>query len=95
MTERVIERREPEYKKFQFVATALELDSKHNARYIVDETYLDFGQDWLWTTIIRKGFSECQILNPRQWKEIMLAKRTEDLVKVVRNIQNGTYFGDN
>ena len=94
MTERIINRFEREYKKLELVANALELASPNGAKYRVEPTYLDFGQDWKWTTIVRYGYEECQILSPRQWKEIMMAESMEDFTAVVNDIRNGEWFGD-
>ena len=94
MTERVIRETEPEYKKLQMVAKMLTYDSVHNAAYTVEDVYLDHGQDWMWTTICRVGYRECQVLSPREWKEIMSSNSLEELLQCVRYIQNDEYFGD-
>lgn len=94
MIERVIKEYEQEYKNFQYVALALEIASPNNAKYEVGETYLDYGQGWKWTTIIRRGYKECQVLNPREWEKIWLATKLEKLNQIVEEIRNGTYFGD-
>ena len=94
MQERVIESTEKEYKRFEAVAKMLEMLSPNGARYEVNVCYLDFGQNWMWTTILRRGYRECQILSPRQWEEIMLAETPQDIANIVEDIRNGEYFGD-
>lgn len=97
--EHIIDRnREPqEYKKLQIVAeylnsNAIQNDTKTN--FYVGETYLDFGQNWKWTTILadnpKKG-SSWQVLYPREWKEIYLAEPSE-LYEIAEQIINGKYF---
>ena len=94
MKYRVINPAEFTYLKFELVADMLKFDSKHNADYIVQDVYLDLGQDWMWTTICRVGYRECQVLSPREWEDIVNSNSLEELVRCVRIIQNGEYFGD-
>ncbi len=94
MTERVISKNEREYKNLEFVAKALEISSHNNAQYVVKDVYLDFGQRWMWTTIVRRGFRECQVLSPREWENIMTADGISELMNIVEDIRNGKYFGD-
>lgn len=94
MQERVIGFYEDEYCKLEAVAKLLQMESPNKARYVVENVYLDFGQDWMWTTICRKGYSECQVLNPREWKLIMDAQTAEDIAKIVRIIREDRFFGD-
>ena len=92
--ERTLQSNEQEYKNLKAVAAMLEALSAHGATYIVEDVYLDFGQKWMWTTILRKGFAECQILSPRQWKMITTAEKLNDLVICVEDIMNDKYFMD-
>lgn len=47
---------------------------------LVEETYFNFGQGWKWTTLILRDleetppFREVQLINPRQWEDIILGK---------------------
>lgn len=92
--ERVINRTEKEYLKLELVAKALEMESPNNAKYIVEDVYLDFGQNWMWTTICRYGYKECQVLYPRDWENIMMAETAEELIDIVKDIRSGKFFGD-
>ena len=94
MEPRVVGRDTQEYKKLTAVAKMLEALSPNNARYEVENVYFDFGQEWSWTTICRKDYRECQVLNPKEWEEIMLAETTGDYCEAVVNIRTGKYFGD-
>ena len=50
-------------------------------KYIVHDTYFDLGQDWVWTTILDVD-SDCQILCPRDWLEIVNEERPQvDIMK--------------
>lgn len=95
MTERTIHVMEKAYTKLEVVAKALEFLSPNNAKYVVQDVYLDFGLDWMWTTIVRRGYRECQVLSPRDWQNIMKADSLEELFNCVDDIRNGTYFTDN
>ena len=94
MTERTLNEFEREYTKLELVAKALEMASPNNAKYHVEDVYLDFGQNWMWTTIVRRGYRECQVLTPREWEEIMMAEGLDELAKIVEEIRNDKYFGD-
>ena len=94
MGERTLRVDEPEYKKLKAVAAALEMLSKHSAQYVVRDVYLDFGQNWMWTTICREGYRECQILSPRDWRDVMVIETADDLALVVDHIRNDEYFND-
>ena len=95
MTERVIRRDEPEYKKLVAVASALAMLSPNNAVYRVEDVYLDFGQKWMWTTISKKeDWCDVQILCPRDWKLIMEIETADDLAKIVNQIRSNEYFSD-
>lgn len=94
MTERTLEKDSREFKKLEWIASCLAFESKHNAEYKVEDVYLDYGADWVWTTIVRHGYMECQVLSPRQWKMIMDAETMADLINAVDDIRNGEYFSD-
>lgn len=82
------------YKKLSAVAAMLEAVSPHDATYLVGDTYFDAGQNWMWTTIIRRGYRDCQVLDPKQWEQILETSTPDDLAKVTNDIINDEYFGD-
>lgn len=92
--ERILKSEEQGYKNLVASAKIMEAFSTHNARYIVQDVYLDLGQDWMWTTICRRGHFECQVLCPRDWRKIVLASTPEELVQAVREVMNGKYYND-
>lgn len=94
MNYRVIQKNEPEYKNFQAVAAMLEALSPNGATYEVKDVYLDMGQDWMWTTIVRHGFRECQVLSPRDWAGIWCCSTADGLAFVVNQIRRDKYFAD-
>lgn len=94
MSERIIKATEPEYTKLLLVANLLTMYSPHDARYTVQNVYLDFGQDWMWSTIVRRGYRECQILSPRDWKRIVGSESVEELLDVIRDLINDSYALD-
>lgn len=94
MTERTLWNDEKAYKNMVAIAKMLEATSKHDAQYIVKDVYLDIGQDWMWTTICRRGYLECQVLCPRDWKRIVSADSIKELAEVAEVIKTDKYFGD-
>ena len=95
MTERTLEKGTREYAKLEAVASLLTATSKHGRKYVVEDTYLDYGQDWMWTTITYEGeWCGVQILCPREWQEIMLADSIAELARIAEEIKNGKYHND-
>lgn len=92
--ERTLLSSEQAYKNMEAVAQMLQAFSKNGAQYILKDVYLDFGQRWMWTTIVRRGYRECQILCPRDWQAIERATSPQELAEVVEVIRNDKYFGD-
>ena len=92
--ERTLKKDEKAYKNMMAVAKMLEAVSPNNARYEVADVYLDFGQNWIWTTIVRKDYLECQVLSPAEWREIFFADTVNEIAVAVNEIRNGKYFGD-
>lgn len=94
MQPRIIEAGTKEYKRLEAVAKMLEALSANDAQYVVENVYFDFGQDWMWTTICRKGYKECQVLSPKEWELIILSQTTGALANTCDEIRNDKYFGD-
>ena len=92
--ERTLHRTEKAYKNMEAVAKTLEAISPNNAAYEVEDVYFDYGLNWMWTTICRRGYSECQILCPKEWEEIVNATSLVELTEVIDEIVNGKWFGD-
>ena len=52
MGERILNKEEQAYKNMEAVCGILNALCKTDTVYTVGVTYLDFGQDWKWTTIL-------------------------------------------
>ena len=89
---RVIEKGTEEYKRLEAIAAMLEAVSPNEAKYVVEDVYFDYGQNWMWTTICRRGYSECQILDPVQWEYIILSKGLNTLLNAAEDIRNDKYL---
>lgn len=90
--ERILNKEEQAYKNMEAVCGVLNALCKTDTVYTVGITYLDFGQDWKWTTILNnKGV---QILNPREWGEIEVAETVHDLARIVEGIRGDKYFSE-
>lgn len=84
--------REKEYKKLKLVAEFLNdiaLERKIGRFYEVKDTYFDYGQNWKWTTIIKEDFKTdrtCQILSPKELKEIITTDSIERLYEIAESL---------
>lgn len=91
---RTINREEREHAVLEMAALRLTALSPNGATYAVEDTYFDYGQDWMWTTIIRHGFRECQVLDPSEWQAVVSCDSFSELEEVIDRIRNSRYFSD-
>lgn len=65
-----------EYEQLRIAAEMLTNKSPENNVYCVGNTYFDFGQNWMWTTILCADGSGwgSQAITPEQQEEIILSK---------------------
>ena len=91
---RTLNKSERAYKNMRMVAEMLEWASANGAEYKVRDVYLDYGQDWMWTTIVREGYNEAQVLYPSEWGRIVLAESLKELLEIVFDIRTDKFFGD-
>ena len=89
--ERVIKPYEKEYDMLKLLASMLTAMSPNGIRYEVRDVYFDFGQNWMWTTICT---DDCQVLNPREWSDLLMCDTIEDVLNVYNEVVNGKYFSD-
>jgi len=95
---RTIGRSTQEYKNLMAAAKLLEAVSESGYRYEVENCYFDYGQDWMWTTIIAHNdkeegvLSSWQAVNPKQWEQIIEAKNVGHIAYAVNEIRAGKYF---
>ena len=84
----------PEYERLRKSAVMLTENSDHGTFYRVENTYFDYGQDWLWTTLIAHtadGHSY-QALSPREQENLLTADNIfEGLHKVTTGHSWTTY----
>ena len=100
MNERILRSDEKGFKNLVAVAKLLEAFSPNGIRYEVGVTYLDYGQDWKWSTIIAQDPNEddflrsWQALSPREWKEIVNASSPDELARIANEIFADKYNPD-
>lgn len=79
-----------EHKKLEAAATMLTVFNDKGNSYYVRDVYFDYGQNWIWTTIIAEnenGFCQSwQAVSPREWAQIVMADTTVELCDVVNKI---------
>ena len=84
-----------EYKRLATAATILSAVSPNRIKYTVGETYFDYGQDWMWTTIIANDpsstFGSYQALCPRDYENILL---TDDMLTTLSAIRADKWWSD-
>lgn len=68
--EKVFEQDSEEYVRLSNIATILTKHSPNKHIYTVKDTYIDYGQDWMWTTIV-DTVNGAQILNSKIWLDIV------------------------
>lgn len=84
------------YDVLRLVASILTFMSPNKVYYKVRDVYFDYGQNWMWTTIIaeRPDRTEWQALNPAEWKKLMLAETVDDIVATVKAIGHDKFNPD-
>lgn len=84
------------FEKLELVAKMMTYASPKRFKYVVEETYFDFGQGWKWTTIIREGgeWGGVQALSPRQQEDILMAETLEEMVAAVNAVFEDKWCSD-
>lgn len=84
-----------EYKKLMTASTILTAISPKGITYTVDDTWFDYGQNWMWTTIIAydpsTSFGSYQALCPRDYENILL---TDDMLTTLTAIRADKWWRD-
>lgn len=85
-----------EYRNLKIAADILEYESPSNSMYYVEDTYFDYGQDWVWTTIVRLDgrWGGVQAVTPAEWEKLIFADSIEEIVKIVHEIRSNKFFSD-
>ena len=78
----------PECQNLARAATLLTGKSPNGYHYKVGDCYFDFGQNWIWTTILSDGgdYGGYQALNPVQQEKIVMASSVAEIDAVVDEI---------
>lgn len=84
---------EPEYIQLERAAEELTRTSPNGTRFTVKDVYFDFGQRWMWTTIIatRSARHHWQALCPRDYEKILYSS---DIPATVAEITSDKYWYD-
>ena len=90
-TIKVYPRNSDERVKLTEAARELTRISGNGTVYTVEETYFDYGQNWMWTTIIahRQSGDSFQRLCPRDHEKIIMSK---DIPATVAEITADKYW---
>ena len=82
-----------EYKRLERAASILTDLSPKGRSYHVEDTYFDFGQNWMWTTITYESgeWGSVQALNPRDFEKILTY---DSLEKAIIEIVSDIYWSD-
>lgn len=84
------------YDKLEYAAERATLMSPNGFNYKLGDTYLDFGANWQWTTLIayKRDGDNYQALNPVEWEEIANAKTDAQIDKVIEDMFKDRYCPD-
>ena len=85
---KIFEKGTPERERLEQGAKMLTIASPNGTVYTVEDIYFDFGQNWMWTTIIAntsKGDSY-QALSPREQEDLLFS---EDVFEGLHKVTNG------
>lgn len=86
----------PEYQNLARAAALMTGKSPRGYHYTVGDCYFDFGQGWVWTTILSDGgeWGGYQALNPREQEMIVLASSVAEIEAVVDEVFADKYCPD-
>ena len=82
-----------EYERLESAAVMLEELDDYKHEWVVGDTYFDFGQNWMWTTILYSSeWGFVQALYPADQEKILNAKSGLELADAVINIYKNMYI---
>ncbi len=84
-------------KKLRKLAHFLTAMSPNDYEYYVDDIYFDYGQNWMYTTVVCRGdgrWGGWQALNPREQEAVFFAQSTSDLHKIAEEVLAGKFCPD-
>lgn len=96
MKKEVLKGTSKEFKKLDLMAKVLTGMSATGTVYFVGNTYLDLGQDWMWTTIIAHtpNGDSYQALSPREWEEVLLCESMVEMAQIAEEHFEDKYCCD-
>ena len=84
-----------EYDMLERACAVLTATSKKGITYKVEDTYFDFGQNWMWTTIIAHDPNSCfgsyQAVCPRDYEKILCS---DDLLGTLVKVKADKFWND-
>ena len=84
----------PEYIALEAAAKLLEVASPNGTKYKVGDCFFDYGQNWMWTTILAEGKNgSWQALNPRD-HELITTGTLQNIFRGVENTRNSKFNPD-
>lgn len=87
----------PERSRLELVASILTKESGKGRKYEVKDTWMDYGAQLAWTTIIYTDPDDnygVQILSPKEWADLLNAEDDDELNQVIDQITSGEYWSD-
>ena len=87
----------PERSRLELVASILTKESGKGRKYEVKDTWMDYGSQLAWTTIIYTDPDDnygVQILSPKEWADLLNAENDDELNQVIDQITSGEYWSD-
>lgn len=81
-----------ERERLEKAAEILTLVSPKRRKYFVGECYFDYGQNWMWTTILyNSNWGSVQALNPRDYEKILTSG---NLLTALDEVVQDKYWSD-
>ena len=92
----LFEQGSPEYNRLVAAANRMNTLSPRGLHYYVGDTYFDYGQGWMWTTILRVDdmFGSVQVLCPAEQRNIVNAAKISDIEAAVERYFAGKWCTD-
>ena len=87
----------PERSRLELVASILTKESGKGRKYEVKDTWMDYGSQLAWTTIIYTDPHDnygVQILSPKEWADLLNAENDDEINQVIDQITSGEYWSD-
>ena len=87
----------PERSRLELVASILTKESGKGRKYEVKDTWIDYGAQIAWTTIIYTDPDDnygVQILSPKEWADLLNAEDDDEINQVIDGITSGEYWSD-